>query len=99
VTGACDRSSDASRVWEQHRDSEQAFRAWYHDARTADWRSPTDIKRLYANASIVGEHRVVFNIKWNTYRLVVAMNYSYHVCYIRFVGTHKAYDNVDVVTV
>jgi mRNA interferase HigB len=85
--------------WQTHPDSEQALRAWYHDARKADWRSPTDIKRVYANASIAGENRVVFNIKGNKYRLVVAINYSYHVCYIRFVGTHKAYDEVDVVTV
>ena len=49
--------------WQKHPDSEQALRAWYHDARMADWRSPTDIKRVYANASIVGENRVVFNIK------------------------------------
>jgi mRNA interferase HigB len=85
--------------WETHPDSEQALRAWYHDARKADWRSPIDIKRLYANASIVAENRVVFNVKGNKYRLVVAINYPYRVCYIRFVGTHKAYDKVDVVTV
>jgi mRNA interferase HigB len=65
----------------------------------ADWRTPVDVKRVYANASIVGENRVVFNIGGNRYRLVVAINYPFHVCYVRFIGTHRAYDRVDVETV
>ena len=74
--------------WEQHPDAEQPLRAWYHDARKAEWHSPVDVKRVYANASVVGENRVVFNIKGNKYRLVVAINYPFRTCYIRFVGSH-----------
>lgn len=85
--------------WERYSDAEQPLRAWYHDARKADWRTPGDVKRVYANASVVGENRVVFNIGGNTYRLVVAINYPFRVCYVRFVGTHQAYNRVDVKTV
>lgn len=85
--------------WERHPDAEQPLRAWHHDARKADWRSPTDIKRVYANASIVGENRVAFNIRGNKYRLVVAINYTYRMCYVRFVWTHQAYDRIDVASV
>jgi mRNA interferase HigB len=81
--------------WNQHPEAEQSLRAWYHDARVADWRSPSDIKRAYANASILGDNRVVFNIKGNRYRLVAAINYDYQICYIRFVGTHQEYDRID----
>jgi mRNA interferase HigB len=81
--------------WTRHPDVEQALRAWYHDAQAADWQSPADIKRVYANASILGNNRVVFNIKGNSYRLVAAINYDYQICYIRFVGTHKEYDRID----
>ncbi len=70
-----------------------------HDAKKADWRFPGDVKRVYANVSIVGENRVVFNIKGNTYRLVVAINYPYRMCYVRFVGSHQAYDRTDVTSV
>lgn len=75
------------------------MRAWYHDTRKADWRTPADIKRVYGNASVVGENRVVFNIGGNKYRLVVAINYGFRICYVRFVGTHQAYDRVDVETI
>ena len=85
--------------WERHPDAEQPLRAWYHDTRRADWRSPADVKRVHANASIVGENRVVFNIKGNKYRLVVAINYAHRICFIRFVGTHQAYDRIDAATV
>jgi mRNA interferase HigB len=85
--------------WERHADAEQPLRAWYHDVRRADWKMPDDVKRVYASASIVGENRLVFNIAGNKYRLVVAVNYKYRICYVRFIGTHQAYDRIDVATV
>ena len=85
--------------WERHPDAEQSLRAWFHDVERADWASPADVKRIYANVSIVGDNRLVFNIHGNKYRLVVAVNYEYRMCYVRFVGTHRAYDRIDVATV
>ena len=85
--------------WERHRDAQQVLQAWYHDARRSAWRSPADIKAVYRNASIVANNRVVFNIKGNQYRLVVAVNYKFGIVYIRFVGTHQEYDRIDVTTV
>lgn len=81
--------------WEHHPDSEQSLRAWYYDVQAAIWKSPADIKHTYADASILGQNRVVFNVKGNRYRLVAAINYPYQICYIRFVGTHKDYDRID----
>ena len=57
-------------------------------------RSPQDIKTAYRTASILRNNRVVFNVKGNTYRLVVAVKYEFQIVYIRFVGTHAAYDNI-----
>ena len=57
---------------------------------------PLAIKAMYRNASILGSNRVVFNIAGNKYRLVVKVNYPYRVMYIRFVGTHRQYDEIDV---
>jgi mRNA interferase HigB len=85
--------------WERHPDAQQALQAWYADVKHAAWKSPTDIKRIYRNASIVANNRVVFNIKGNKYRLVVAIQYDYGIVYIRFVGTHQDYDKIDVTTI
>jgi mRNA interferase HigB len=85
--------------WEKHPDAEQALEAWYHDAKPAVWKTPMDIKAVYRNASIVANNRVVFNIKGNDYRLVVAIQYQHGMIYIRFVGTHKEYDKIDAATI
>ncbi|MGL5079824.1 MAG: type II toxin-antitoxin system HigB family toxin [Waterburya sp.] len=57
--------------WEQYPDAEQALKAWFYEASRAQWQSPSEIKSLYRNASIIANNRVVFNIKGNNYRLVV----------------------------
>ena len=76
-----------------------ALSAWYHEVRKAVWRSPTDVKEAYRHASIVGANRVVFNIKGNSYRLVVAVDYQREVVFIKWIGTHRDYDRIDVRTV
>jgi mRNA interferase HigB len=65
----------------------------------ADWAKPSDVKADFGNASILKEGRVVFNIAGNKYRLVVWINYAYRVVYIRFIGTHVQYDQLDVQTI
>lgn len=87
--------------WEmpEYQDAEQALKAWYAEAKAAEWETPQDIKNQYGNASIVGNNRVVFNIHGNKYRLVVAIRYDSKICFIRFVGTHKEYDKIDVTTI
>jgi mRNA interferase HigB len=84
--------------WEQpkYADAEQPLKSWFKVASDADWATPSDIKAQFAHASFVGDNRMVFNIGGNKYRLVAAINYHYRILYIRFVGTHKQYDDIDV---
>ena len=72
---------------------------WYDEAKHAVWRTPQDIRQRYASASFVGHNRVVFNIKGNDYRLIVAVAYRFQAIYIKFIGTHTEYDRVDAATV
>jgi mRNA interferase HigB len=85
--------------WEQHADAEQALKAWYHDVKQAEWHSPNDIRQSYTTVSIIANNRAVFNIRGNAYRVIVAINYDYGIVYIRFVGTHRQYDQIDATTV
>jgi len=81
--------------WEKHPQSETPLRSWYADVIHADWRTPADIKATHRNASFVGSNRVIFNIKGNDYRLIVAVHYNRGMLYIRFVGTHAEYDAIN----
>lgn len=85
--------------WEKHEDSEQQLKSWYDEAASASWKGPKDIKANYPSASFLRDNRVVFNIKGNYYRLIVKINYSYKMVWIRFIGTHAEYDKTDAETI
>ena len=90
------RYADSLKSSKDYRSVKSALEAWYHEAKSADWTSPADVKRHYRSVSIVGEDRLVFNIKGNEYRLVVAVNYRHRIVYIKWIGTHAQYDRIDV---
>lgn len=81
--------------WEKHSDCEQQLKAWFQEASKAEWTTPNEIKTEYPSASIIGNDRIVFNIKGNSYRLIVKLNFDYQMVWIRFIGTHAEYDKVN----
>jgi mRNA interferase HigB len=85
--------------WDQYPDTKPALQAWYADVKQAIWQTPFDIAAVYRTASILPNNRVVFNIKGNQYPLVVAVNYAYGLVHIRFIGTHRAYDQIDATSI
>jgi mRNA interferase HigB len=76
-------------------DAREPVMAWFRQVRQADWAKPADVKRDIRSASILKDGRAVFNIAGNKYRIVVWINYTYRVVYIRFIGTHRQYDAID----
>lgn len=38
---------------------------------------------------------MVFNIKGNDFRLIVAIAFNLSIVYVKFIGTHEEYDKVD----
>src|SRR5881392_3750619 len=85
--------------WERNPDAEVPLRAWYAMASRVVWRTPAEIKAAYRNVSFTANNRVVFNIKGNDYRLVIAVRYDRQIMFIRFIGTHAEYDRIDATTV
>ena len=76
-----------------------ALDAWFDEVHKAQWANSADVKRNYATASIVNAERIVFNIKGNDYRLVVAVDFEKGIVWIKWVGTHEAYDRIDAAEV
>lgn len=88
--------------WERDRrfaDAKSALEDWYSQVSQADWATPTEVKVQYGDASVLKGSRVVFNIRGSKYRLIVKINYPYRVVYVRFVGTHAEYDEINAETV
>ena len=76
-----------------------ALDAWFDEASKATWKTTTDVRRRYATASIISAERIVFNIKGNDYRLAVSVDFEKAIVWIKWIGTHKAYDRIDVTEV
>lgn len=84
--------------WEsspQYTDVQAPLEAWHAEALKASWSTPQEIKAQFRSASILKNNRVVFNIAGNKYRLIVSIDYERQACFIKFVGTHKQYDEID----
>ncbi len=82
-----------------HADAREPAMAWYRQVKAADRVSPAQLKRDIRSASILKDGRTVFNVAGNKYRIVVWINYSYRVVYIRFIGSHRDYDAIDAQTI
>lgn len=85
--------------WRKNPETEQYLKTWFETVVEANWKSPSDVKSSFANASILKDGRVVFNIKGNSFRLVARINYEKEWLFIRFIGTHQEYDKIDANTI
>jgi mRNA interferase HigB len=72
---------------------------WFNEFSKLKFSNFNDLKKIYGNASIINNNRVVFNIKGNDFRLVVSVNFIQAACYVIWFGTHKEYDKINVETV
>jgi mRNA interferase HigB len=82
-----------------HAAVKDAVELWYDRANRARWRNSADVKQTFATASIVNSERIVFNIKGNDYRLIVAIDFEKSIIWIKWIGSHKDYDQLDAAKV
>jgi len=80
-----------------------AFNRFYEISKNSDWSKPQDIFETFADADLVTcqkskTTRIVFNVGANKYRLVVGYYFAPNqtFLYLKFIGTHKEYDRIDV---
>ena len=85
-----------STFWRKHRDAEGSLKAWFAEVKAAKWQTMEDLKQTYGAASVIDSERVIFNIGGNKYRLVVKLWFPGQALWIKFIGTHKSYEKVDV---
>lgn len=83
----------------KHNDAESALQDWYYKTLKANWSCFADIRKTFNTVDAVGNSRYVFNIKGNDYGLVALVLFQIKKVYVRFIGTHKAYDKTDCSTI
>jgi mRNA interferase HigB len=83
--------------WGQHPKSENNLKNWYRKMKEKNYHSLLEITKNFSKSDAVGSDRIVFNIKGSDYRLVTGFNFDFQFCYIKFIGTHKEYNEIDVI--
>jgi mRNA interferase HigB len=88
--------------WESnpaHLDAMSPLTEWYQHMEKATYRTPQEVKAELRTASVLKGGRVVFNIAGNKYRVILAIDYERQLAFVRFVGTHSQYDQINAETV
>ena len=80
--------------WQRHPDAKANLESWYTVVRRATWKTPAEMKMVYANADLVGR-RTIFNIAGNKYRLIARVNYQTQRVFVLYILTHVDYDRGD----
>jgi mRNA interferase HigB len=84
----------------KHADAKVPLEIWYDEVEKKSWKTPNKLKADFGgNVSVLKNNRAVFDIKGNDYRLVAVINYENGWLFIKFMGTHVAYDKIDANTV
>ncbi len=91
--------STLGKFWKKYHQAKVPLQTWYKIVENADWKNTNDVKKVYGSADIVANNRMIFNIKGNDYRLVAAFNFQRQWVFIKFIGTHKQYDKIDVAAI
>ena len=84
---------------ERHPDAIESLNEWWVKSKVADWSNSQDVKNTFNSVDSIGNDRYVFNIRKNKYRLVVMIHFQVRTVYVRFIGTHMAYDKIDCKTI
>ena len=84
------------KAYKRYTDAIGPLQNWYQEVEKADWDTPAKLKERYPNASIIRGDLVVFNIKGNRYRLVARISFRKRLVFVKFFGTHREYDRINV---
>ena len=87
------------KFWGKYPDSEPNLRHWYGKIEGKEYKTPQEVIKDFKGADYVGNERIVFNIARNKYRLIASFNYDFQLCFVKFIGTHKEYDKIEVKTI
>jgi mRNA interferase HigB len=81
--------------WEKHPQVETPLKVWFVMVSKAEWSGPADVKAMFGSADFLGDSRVIFDIGGNKFRLVARIAYRFKRVMVKFVGTHKEYDEIN----
>jgi mRNA interferase HigB len=83
----------------EHPETRASLAHWVSVTREATWTGPHDVQAAFSKAKALNGERVRFEVAGGDYRMIVAFDWRRGIAFVKFVGTHAAYDKVDALTV
>lgn len=80
-------------------DGAKRFAEWQRVVKLVQWTKPTDVLKSFPTARTLKNNRVIFQLVWNKYRLIIEVIYDDREVIIKFIGPHSEYDKVDAETI
>jgi mRNA interferase HigB len=82
-----------------HAEADGSVRELNRTLRAVTWDKMQDVRDAYPSATVLNAERVVFGVKGNAYRAIVAFDFQRKAVFIKFVGSHAEYDKVNALTI
>ena len=83
----------------EHADADRAVHELNKTLRSAAWSEMQDVVDAYPSATVLNAERVVFRVKGNDYRAIVAFDFRRQAAFVKFVGIHAEYDKINALAV
>lgn len=81
--------------WERHPQAETPLKVWFAMVNKAEWSGPADVRAMFGSADFVADNRVIFDIGGNKFRIVARVSYRFKRVLVKFIGTHREYDQIN----
>ena len=81
--------------WARHPQAETPLKVWFAMVSRAEWSGPAEVRAMFGSADFVADNRVIFDIGGNKFRIVVRVSYRFKRVLVKFVGTHREYDQIN----
>ena len=73
-------------------DTKTVLQVWLETAKAATWRSLEDIRKTFPATDMIGMKLAIFNIKGNSYRLIVRIEFGARRIFVKEFLTHREYE-------
>jgi mRNA interferase HigB len=92
-------SSTLLKFGKGHAEANASIRELNRTLQAATWEKMQDVRDAYPSATVLNAERVVFGVKGNNYRAIVAFDFPRKAAFIKFIGSHAEYDKINALTI
>jgi mRNA interferase HigB len=87
--------SRIKQFYQKHADARLPLEVWMARVSALKINNLNELKQIANSVDVIGNNRVIFDIKGNRYRIITVVLVRNQTVYIRWIGTHAEYDKID----